>query len=334
MERSISLKQTYTLVLTGILLIVASDTFAQATQQSPSPQVTTTTQRHAFGKELKKTVGLLTVGYVQDGRLMKASGTCFFVFYPDERVGKDRGFAYLVTNHHVASPGIEDGHPYPTVGTTLRLNRKDSGGSDEGPIPVGSQLHWYFPTDDAIDLAVLPVSPDQTKYDTEPIPVSMFATRDEVEKNDIAEGDSVVFTGYFYEFPGLRRFQPIVREGVLAMMPDEQLDTTLRKRGNLYLADVHALKGNSGSPLLVNLGGFRNGHIIAGSEYKLLGIVSGFYYEDSELTLTIATTYHGNLEQNSGIAMVVPVDALKDLLDSPPLRAARDAYVASMKAGK
>ena len=35
----------------------------------------------------------------------------------------------------------------------------------------------------------------------------------------------------------------------------------------------------------------------------------------------------GKLEQNSGIAMVVPVDELKTLLDSPPLQAQRNAEI-------
>jgi hypothetical protein len=324
------MKRIYALILTGLLLTTASDTFTQ-TQQTVTPQAAATAQRAPFGKELKKTVGLLTVTFVKDGVLMKDQGTCFFVYYPDERVGKNKGFAYLVTNRHVAMPGIEDGHPYPTMGTTLRLNRSDSIGSDEGLIPLAGQLHWYFPADDAVDLAVLAVAPDQAKYDILPIPISMFETRDEVQKDGIGEGDPILFTGLFYQFPGLQKFEPIVREGVLAMMPDEELETTLHKRGNLYLADVHVFGGNSGSPLLVNIGGLRNSGALTVNQYKLLGIISGFYHEDSDLTLTIATTYRGTIEQNSGIAMVVPVDALKDLLDSPPFQTARDAFIATKK---
>ena len=113
------------------------------------------------------------------------------------------------------------------------------------------------------------------------------------------------------------------------MIPDEKLETTLKKPGHLYLADVHVFGGNSGSPLMVNLGGFRNSGIISGFQYKLLGVISGYYHEDSDLKLTVATTLRGKLEQNSGIAMVVPADELKALLDSPALQAARDAEVAS-----
>ena len=115
------------------------------------------------------------------------------------------------------------------------------------------------------------------------------------------------------------------------MMPDENLYTTLKKPGRLYLGDVHVFGGNSGSPLFVNLSGMRHGSLLLGTQYRLLG-VSGFYHEDSNLNLTVATTLRGTLEQNSGIAIVVPVDELKALLDSAAVQAARDSEVAATKA--
>ena len=266
---------------------------------------------------------------------MVAEGTCFFVFYDDKRLGENGGFMYLVTNRHVASPGIEIGAPYPVLETHLRLNLRDSGqGSEEGPLPIGNQFHWFFPSDDSADLAVFPLLPDQTKYDYLGIPTSIFATQDVVASQGISEGDSILFTGFFYQFPGQRKFQPIVREGTLAMLPDEKMETTLRTLGRLYLADVHVFGGNSGSPLLVNLGGVRNGGVYAGYSYRLLGIISGYYHEDSNLNLTVASTLTGTLEANSGIALVVPVDQLKSLLDSPALQAQRDAEVAAKKPAK
>jgi len=321
------------------LLIVCLCMFAvfSAAQESArlQPQASATANAAPFATSIKKTVALLRVLFVKGNTQMVAEGTCFFVSYADQRLGPTGGFSYLVTNRHVASPGVEEGTPYPVMDTHLRLNLKGSAqGSEESRIVMGGPMHWYFPPDDSVDLAVLPLLPDQTKYDYLTIPDSLFATHDLVESRGIAEGDSVLFTGYFYQFPGLKKFQPIIREGILAMIPDEKMETTLRKPGRLYLADLHVFGGNSGSPLLVNLGGFRNGTISAGYEYHLLGIISGFYHEDSNLNLTIATTYTGTLEQNSGIAMVVPVDELKALLDSPDLKAQRDAEVARMKPAK
>ncbi len=155
-----------------------------------------------------------------------------------------------------------------------------------------------------------------------------------MKQQSISEGDSVLFTVFFYQFPGLRKFEPIVREGIIAMIPYEELDTTLGRRGHIYLADVHVFQGNSGSPLLVNVGGLRAGHLTMGYDYRLLGVISGYYHEDADLELTVATTLTGTLQENSGIATVVPADDLKALLDSPALQAMRDATVAAIAASK
>lgn len=320
------------LAVTAFLVLATIGAAAQTSPEIPAPQTATTTKQAPFGSVLKKTVGLLTVTFVKDGQTYHASGTCFFVSYPDDRLPKELTFTYLVTNRHVAQPGIEVGHPYQTLVTSLRLNKKGIGaGSDDRTLPLEGPAHWYFPSDDAVDLAVRPFVADSSIYDYQQFPLSMLATRDEVSKNNIGEGDRVMFTGLFYQFPGLARFEPIVREGVLAMLPDEMLETTLNKRGNLYLADVHVFGGNSGSPMLIDLAGNRNGALIIGSRYELLGVVSGFYHEDADLTLTIADTYKTTVEQNSGIAMVVPADALKALLDSPSLQAVRDEEIARRK---
>src|SRR6266480_1802927 len=308
-------------------LFIPASVVAQTPQAvTQQPQSSATTRPATMATLVKKTVGFMRVAYLREDGPQIAEGTCFFVFYGDKRGGENFGFMYLVTNRHMARPGIADGKNYPVLWTHVRLNLRNSDqGSEEDEIPIGGQLQWVFPTDEAVDLALLPVLPDQTKFDYIPISIFEFATHDVVDTQQVAEGDSVLFTGYFYQFPGLKKFQPIIREGVLAMIPDEKLETTLKKPGRLYLADVHVFGGNSGSPLFVILGGLRNGNMTIGTHYMLLGIVSGFYHEDSNLKLTVATTLTGTLEQNSGIAMVVPADELKALLDTPALQAVRDA---------
>jgi len=189
-------------------------------------------------------------------------------------------------------------------------------------------MRWFFPTDEGVDLAVLPLAPDEARFDTLPINVDILATKDKIQSASIDAGDSVVFAGYFYQFPGEKKAQPIVREGVVAMMPDEELKTTLQKPGHLYLADVHAFHGNSGSPLLVNAGGVRNSGSISGPNFLLLGVISGYYPEGVSFSIPSATVLTGEVHDNSGIATVVPAYELKALLDSAPLQAARDAIVA------
>lgn len=261
---------------------------------------------------------------------MQISGTCFFVFYEDKRFGENKGFRYLVTNRHMAVPGVERGESYAIQQAFVRLNLRnpDAGKeSEEANIPLGGGLHWVFPADESVDLAVLPAYPDQNRYDYVDVPASSLATKDQVSTNNIDAGDSVVFAGYFVQFPGQKKIQPVVRQGILSMMPDELMETTLRRPGHLYLADMHTFHGNSGSPIFVNLGGVRNGNLMIGASYLLLGVVSGYYLEDADFKLTVATTLEGTLHGNSGISIAVPAYELKALLDSPQLQGLRDAYV-------
>ena len=139
--------------------------------------------------------------------------------------------------------------------------------------------------------------------------------------NAIAEGSPILLSGYFYQFPGERRFQSIVRQGILSMVPDEPMKTTTGKLGTVYLCDVHIFGGNSGSPVMVTTDWIGMGG------YHLLGVVSGYYFENENFNLEIATTIKGTGLANSGVAMVVPVDFLKALLDTPELKGSREAYL-------
>lgn len=66
---------------------------------------------------------------------------------------------------------------------------------------------------------------------------------------------------------------------------------------------------------------------MTGYSYLLLGVVSGYYFEDADFKLTVATTLEGTAHANSGISMIVPAYELKALLDSPLCQAWRDSYV-------
>ena len=61
--------------------------------------------------------------------------------------------------------------------------------------------------------------------------------------------------------------------------------------------------------------------------FGLLGVVSGYMYETSDFSLRASTTWKGSLNANSGIAVVVPAQQLKDLLNSPDLQLQRDQTV-------
>lgn len=270
----------------------------------------------------------------QPGARADFGGTGFLISVADSRLGKDPHgndlrFSYLVTNRHVAL-GIEtnaDGtctaRQILQMFVVMNLKNPTNGSrSTTVPIPFSQQIHWYLPKDPAIDLAVIPFGiPDAV--DALTIPTDAFLLPDVIAKQQVVPGDRVLTGGFYSGFPGLHEIQPILREGVLAMMPDGPMTTTVCGRGTVYLADIHVIPGNSGSPLFV-MPSFQIGVPMT---FGLLGVVSGFMIENEDATLTATTTWTGSVNANSGIAMVVPAEQLKELLDAPELQQQREQQV-------
>ncbi|HEV2299296.1 MAG TPA: S1C family serine protease [Candidatus Acidoferrales bacterium] len=321
----------FSVVIIGALLLSPTGA-AQNQPAAPTPQI-------SFTAQVAKTVASITAYYTEAGATHSTSGTCFFVFIPDERIGKSGYFKYLVTNRHVATAlGMPQSEIVPLV--DLRVNLTHPQGQDGAAdirIPLTGNMHWYFPSDSTVDLAVLPGAPSPESVDMKAIPISILATNDILKSQTVDLGDPVFFVGYFFQFPGLHRADPIYRNGAIAMMPTDPI--LMRAEGNdkpisehLYLADAHAFLGNSGSPLFVNLGGFRNGVVTAGgSPYYLLGVVNGFIPESADGNVMAATLEQGVKENlhSSGVLTFVPAQELWDFLYSPVLKHQRDEVAAS-----
>jgi hypothetical protein len=268
------------------------------------------------------------------------AGTGFLISLPDGRLDSGKGFGYLVTNRHVAQAIEQDGegnctaHEVQQTYVTMNLKQAANGNrSKKVPITMSQDVHWYFLEDDAIDLAVIPFVA-ATEFDAVPLSVKDFLTADAIEKQNVVPGDRLLTPGYFFAYAGMHQIQPILREGVLAMLPDGPMRTTLCKSGNVYLADVHITPGNSGSPIFIIPSlGLGAGEAFGGvpSVFGLLGVVSGYMQETSELTLRASTTWQASVEANSGVSVVVPAQQLIDLLDSPGLQRLRDKQLARIR---
>ncbi len=155
-----------------------------------------------------------------------------------------------------------------------------------------------------------------------------------MKSEQIGVGDSVFFIGFFLQFPGVKRVEPIYRQGTISMLPVDSIQMSdgpggkIKSLEHLFLADAHAFHGNSGSPLFVNIAGFRNGMMVmARFPYRLIGIVNGFVPERADIQVTGASTFESSNEPNSGILTFVPAKELLDLLNSPELRKFRDASI-------
>jgi S1-C subfamily serine protease len=301
------------IIVAFCLFLVAPLTEAQGilTMNKPDPNVP------PLGVQLKRAVVNIELKCKAGDKLVSSSGTGFLVGVTDPRLQKGQSFQYLVTNRHVAQCWDENNNPMVIQSEKIRFNTKDGSSRWLDANPAA----WSFPVDDSTDLAATPVSlPDGLLATL--INVDDFATKDYMTANQIAEGSPIILSGYFYQIPGDLRFEAIVRQGILSMVPDEPIKTTTGKPGMVYLCDAHIFGGNSGSPVMVTANWLGMGG------YHLLGVVSGYYFEDSDFNLEIATTVKGTERANSGVAMVVPADFVRALLDQPELKGPREAFIA------
>jgi hypothetical protein len=156
--------------------------------------------------------------------VVREEGTGFFIAYSDPRLPKDQNFQYLVTNRHVAQCWDEHNVPGTITGMVFRENLED-GSSRKVPVPWPL---WRFPIDESVDLAALPILVNHDSL-TILTPVETLVTKDFMYQNQISEGSRIMLAGYFYQFPGEKRFQSILREGIISMIPNEPMSTTTGK---------------------------------------------------------------------------------------------------------
>ncbi|MGA8871834.1 MAG: hypothetical protein WB460_11890 [Candidatus Acidiferrales bacterium] len=314
------------------LLFAPTCIFAQ--QQTTIPQ-----KQERIEVLIAKTVVFITLVVDLDGRTIPGQGTGFLVAVPDARMGKDQGFIYLITNRHVAEAIDNVGgicRRYRILQTSVTWNLKSPvNGQRQHTETINNPpgLNWVFPEDDSVDLAAIPFGGDAAKYDVEFVSIADFITP-ELFHTQFDVGDKILFAGLFSPFEGANEIQPILRQGILSMLPDGPIPTTLCRPGTVYLADVHAIRGNSGSPVFMTprstLGGMvgsSNGVV----PYGLLGVISGFENESENFSLQASTTtFQGSVQANSGISVIVPAYQLKNLLESAPLQKLRDQAAAAL----
>jgi Trypsin-like peptidase domain len=274
--------------------------------------------------ELKKCVGFV-FGRVHikgaDGQMAKDEhgvpiilemplGTAFFVLYPDKRGGDNYGFVYVVTAKHVLKD-VDDTY---LKSVKVRLNLKEPESNTDvgfGEIPVADgdgKLLWFDDHDDSQnDVAVFPLLPDTNKVDFKAVSVDMFADLDLMRRENVTEGDSVYLFGLMPQYYGEKKNYPVVRKGSLALLTEEAIKTGPNTRQHAYLAEMGSWPGNSGAPVFLNLGGFRNNGIQVGSSFRLLGLMLGFFSNMRQAEIVDTRTVVGGDPSNIGISLSFPL---------------------------
>lgn len=213
----------------------------------------------------------------------EAGGTAFLVSVPGEDVGVWR---YFVTAGH----NVEDKKP-----TWVRLRQRDGGPPVDLPVPKW-KLH---PT---ADVAVAPCDSDLRDFIAEHIREELFVDKWAYQ---LSRGDEAVFAGLLAAVETMRkRAIPMVRNGRIGALYQQDVPMWTgqytRTEKCAHLLDCYSVGGFSGSPCFAEKPMIRQtpeGPVIS-SWIALLGLVIGHFAGD-----------------NAGIAVVVPVEAVRELLD-------------------
>ena len=217
----------------------------------------------------------------------------------------------------------------------LKTSKKDSTSAfgDVAVTDADGKLLWYEDKEDPQnDVAVLPLLPPVDKVDFKSVPLALFTDFDLLRKQNVVEGDSVYLLGLMPQYYGEKKNCPVVRRGSLALLTDEEIQTGPEVHQHVYLAELASWPGNSGGPVFLNLGGFRNGGmIVGGSNLYLLGLMLGYFPNVIKAETIDTRTITGGDTSNIGISLILPASTIRKVLDSAPVQQRRDSEIKALQ---
>ncbi len=188
--------------------------------------------------------------------------------------------------------------------------------------------YWEHP-DEGVDIAVFrSLHYEQTKYAA--FPRNLIATAEVIKTEEIAQGDRVVFPALLVNFVGSARNYPVLRNGTIALMPEEQVpmqhwvgSRIVRTQQEVLLLDATSIPGASGAPIFLWPGPRIKGNAftLGGGGPYLLGVMHGFYPAAPRELVEILTAGSAQMyAENSGIAIAFPSWRLHEILEREDLR--------------
>jgi hypothetical protein len=234
---------------------------------------------------------------------------------------------YLVTNQHVLAD-VErlEKQQLEQVSKTsavrepptmfLRFNPKVSGPAQQFSAPIHNpvtQMDWV--QDEGADLAITPIVP--SVLEKAGIQYSFFTSDSHVADKakataiGLTEGDGVYVLGFPMGLVGGERNFVIARQGVLARIRDCLAGTADR-----FLVDALIFPGNSGGPVVTR----PDETYIEGTKKQdrayVVGVIRAYIpYRDVGISQQTGQP-RIMFEENSGLAEVIPMDAVKKLIEA------------------
>lgn len=280
-----------------------------------------------------------SVGFVYGNRKGKpeADGTAFFVIILD--TASNFRTRYAVTARHVLD-GIETDKECPDKKVLIRLNL--IGGSLDY---IETNLRdWVSHPDRSVDVAVIQIDDELVKgFDVGYVPNEYFMNDDAIALYSVGPGDEVAIAGLYSLREGRNQNLPIVRIGNISAMPSERVDSPdFHEDGIIaYLIEARSFGGLSGSPVFANLGQDRRvgSHTFhanladrndASGIFILLGLIHA--HNDEIIAQKIESRPTGGIVRiNMGIAIVVPMKQILEVLNQPRLINERTQAMAKEK---
>lgn len=229
-------------------------------------------------------------------------------FLVAKKLAENQYYIFLVTNRHVflaAGPKM-----------IMRLNR--NGGLEAKDVELSlsdekNRALFSFHENDKIDIACMQII-NTTEIEKEIGQWSVFLldestlTRSEMIANGVTEGTIVYSLGFPIGLVGVNSKMPLCRMGCISRIkelagPEE------------YLLDIQNFPGSSGSPIINRPEIMHFGNEKSFTKSCLIGIVSGYIpYIDTLYSKQTGKSMQ-IIQENSGIATIFTVDAIKQTVE-------------------
>jgi S1-C subfamily serine protease len=258
---------------------------------------------------------VVAVGFGGDDgkRIYQATGFIYGHFQQQVDENKKSYRTYLVTNRHVFEGKTEAFVRFnPESGEPAREYKIDLVDASKNPV-------WLAHQDSAVDVAVIGI--DGQLLRNHGIRFAVFTsdedamTRSKALEAGLTEGDGVFVLGFPLGLVGEGKNFVIVRHGVVARIRD-----CLESDRKDFLIDCSIFPGNSGGPVISrpDLMGIEGTKTITAAH--LVGIVANYVaYRDVAVSQQTGRP-RIIFEENSGLASVVPVDYIQEVIDNAAAR--------------
>jgi hypothetical protein len=185
--------------------------------------------------------------------------------------------------------------------------------------------YWEHP-DEGVDIALFrSLHFQETRYVA--FPIDFIATKEVFKSEEIHQTDRIIFPALLINFVGSSRNYPVIRDGTIALMPEEKVPLKYRvgskeivTQQEVLLLDATSVPGASGSPIFLWPGPRIKGNAftLGGNKPYLLGVMHGFYPAAPRDLIEVEPAKTAQMyAENSGIAIVFPSWRLREILDLP-----------------